>query len=181
VTVAAVARDERGAVAGVELELAAVRELGPDRALDHVRELFVRLRDVVLHARMGREGREQRLHRVRAVRYEHLDVDALRRVVQHLAVVGPNHDRVGMARLRHEVDEPELVQPREPGQPADRDVAAPGLDQREQRAGDPRLLRHLREREAARGPDRAQGRPQRLLARGDPVFHVRLRRLDHSP
>jgi hypothetical protein len=66
------------------------------------------------------------------------------------AVVRPHDDRVGVPLLRDEVGDADVVELREPVQAPDRDVAAAGLDQREERARDRGRVGDLREREAAR-------------------------------
>ena len=104
--VAALARDVVGAVAGAELDRSSVAELRPDPALEHVDELLVVLHDPVLHRGAGQERREQRLHLLRPLRRQHLDVDSLGGVVDDRAVVGADDDRVGVARLRDQVGDP---------------------------------------------------------------------------
>ena len=112
-------------------------------------------------------------------RDEHLDVDLLGRVAQHLPVAGAHDDRVRVTRLGHELRDADLVQRRQPRQPADGDVASARLDQREQRAGDPGRLRDLGEREPARGSDRSKRRPERSLVHGGcSDLRVQLRRID---
>ena len=117
---AAVPRHVRGAVPGGQLELAAVGELGPDPALDHVRELLMWLWDVVLHPRERRERHQDRLHRVQALGHEDLDVDRLRGVVQQWpssarTMIGSGWRGSGTSSARRS-----SYSCREPGQAADR-------------------------------------------------------------
>ena len=138
-------RDVRGAVAGGQLELAAVCELGPDRPSITCVNCSLAAGCSPASARAARTApaapascaaRPARAPRRRSPPRRAQQLPSSARTTIASGWRGSGTSSPGGARTA-----------REPRQPADRDVAAARLDQREQRAGDPGRRRDLSERE----------------------------------